>query len=285
MVKNQTGMSLVEVLIGVALLGAVAIFSSQLLNMGKKLEKQAWQEVEKSSEFKVFLSYLDNKNVDWRSYYPEESFYLNNNNLSRVKWNLGETDVTADKDNLAIYVDDTSKSYFRTAHSLENWAKGAKYKRAVFSRCVPSSTNAYKMSALEAYNLNLGPVAKVINKNTTRIYCCPRNSLNCTSNEIVNNQSAFQMKTFVYSNGNLMIFPKESDEYLAGLGFFQYFDKGGGNQFPQSYATTAISIVDRCKNSNIKNNSKKCSSKYLIKMNLIKGTALGVQDRGYLQVQ
>lgn len=285
MVKNQKGVSLVEMLIGVGLLGAIAIFSSHLLNMGKKIEKQALQEVEKSAEFKGFLKYLDNKNVDWRSYLPDQSFYLNNNNYSRVLWNLGDQDVSADVNNLAIFVDDTSKNFFRTAHSLENWAQGSKYKRVVFSRCTPSNIDAYSLTAQEAYALNLAPVSKVISKDLTRIYCCPLNSLSCTSNQIVNNESPYQMKTFVYSNGNLIVFPKKSDEYLAGLGFFQHFDKGGGSHVPQSYLTTAIVAVDRCKNSNVKTSSKKCSSKYLIKMNLIKGTALGVQDRGYIQVQ
>ncbi len=286
MKKSEQGVTLVELMISVGLMGMVFLGSASIfrnMNISKKKAELEANIAESSNIIKKIIS-KSKSNINWESFDFTESYYSNTATLgipSLVTWTLANTNyINTDQQTFTI----NKVKLLRNSNLLEitNLSQGA---GVMFSRCVDKSIYGTDQTFQEALDLPSVPMINM-KTNPVKVYCCDKKSLTlCNTNaakEVVNNSSTFRVKTYYQTPQVFQNFPAKGDQnIIMGVGIFLTFNSPLN---PYQYKLNISVISEGCVGASRNDAGKGCSSFFKIKNDVISDRTFGsgLQERGFL---
>ena len=275
---SDKGLSLIEIMVALGLLGAVFLvgfrsimdYNASVMKKSESYGRISMAHIELKEKITRFQ-----KNVSWPLFDSESSYGPS----SLVSWNLGElSEFFSDKSEIAI--DAGGESFFQNSHTLEiPSALSTKAPTLLVSRCVPKGTALNSLDALSIQSFKLVPFVRSWKK-TFEIHCCPIGSDGLCS-ELISFSSHYRVATFHIGEKILKTYPANSDlKFIDSTGFFLRFNQ---NKKPTFYSIRLFSLGNLCSQKHRLGN--KCSERFVFR-ELKTGGAVktrGVKDRGFIE--
>lgn len=274
---NQSGFTLVEVIIACGLMGVTALIGASVIKMSIKNVQRTNANsslVTEISEVKNGLKKI--KQVSWSNFDPAESYAINSNSeVIKTEWTLSDPSEAS--------FDVVGQDFRRNSHSLELSTTVLSESSFAFSRCVERADGNKLFTVQAADALANIPFLKYESGNPV-IHCCQKGSINSScNNPIINDESEYVLRTFFHkSPDTLKKFPLVVDnDYVDGIGFIFIFNQ---KLSPSSYE---IALITQTRTCFLKEFKKSCKGALLTKLVKFGGSvkASGVNDNGIIQIR
>ncbi len=273
------GLSLIEIMVALGLLGAVFLvgfnsvmdYNTQAIKKSEAFGRISMAHIEIKEKITRFQ-----KNVSW-SFFDSESSY---GPSSLVSWKFAAvSEFFKSKDDMAIKID--GQAFFQNSHTLEiPSASGSKESTLLVSRCVPKDTALNSLDIPSIQSLKLIPFIRNWQK-TFEVHCCPIGSEG-SCQELVDFNGRYRVGTFhIGEKRVLKTYPANSDlRFIDSTGFFLRFNKNKG---PTFYSMRLFSLGNLCSSKSRKEN--KCSGRFVFRELKTSGSVKmrGVKDSGFIE--
>lgn len=248
--NNQSGMTLVEVMIAMVLLTLAIQGAMSLMDFTAKnkitSEHKATMKLASLNFKKVVdkaIEGLDNVNF-------EKGIFYSFDGATSVITPRESNDVPDINKHTASYLKNSSFSFFQKIKSVTT----TEIKREIVSYCVEINSANTELDRSELVDVTHWPFVSFSSTGTPRVRCCPKDNPNCTdtdANIFSHDQAKYIVKTTVYTWKGTKVIKKRNlikdgeKKHINGIGVYFYTPSGVQNKlrgFIYTYWNSCINM-------------------------------------------